>query len=195
MKKIILLVSLVLISTIGFSQKKKQTSKKTPITSFAKADNLIAEIKNGNFQLTINGNEKLKEPIVVKNVEAKFVPIDCKLTSFMANGTKLYALTWTEKSESKTDLKTEDVTTVYTNIYEINSNKKVFVNVQITNHITEKVFLDKGKNASETQDKIRREGYEFKLNPDGSIVQKSKTQENKFIFDPNKMEFVLNKKK
>ena len=42
------------------------------------------------------------------------------------------------------------------------------------------VFLDKLKNASETQERMRREGFEFFLNADGTITQKNKTQENKF---------------
>jgi len=34
--------------------------------------------------------------------------------------------------------------------------------------------LDNNKTASETQEKMRREGFEFTLNPDGSITQKIK---------------------
>jgi len=121
--------------------------------------------------------------------------MDCKLSSFTAGGTKLYLLTWSEKSGAKTDLKTEDITTIYSVVYEIASKKQVFSNTQMTNHITEKVFLDKLKNASETQEKIRREGFEFKLNPDGSISQKGKTQENKYTYDVAKIEYVPAKKK
>ncbi len=195
MKKIVLLAFVALLSVCTFAQKKK-TTKTSPATSaFAKTDNLAAEIKSGNFQLTITEKGKPNDAIVVKPVDSKFIPGDCKLTAFTANGTKLYLLTWTEINQTKTDLKTEDITTVYSNVYEITGKKQVFSNTQMTNHITEKVFLDKLKNASETQEKIRREGFEFKLNPDGSIIQKGKTQENKFTYDPAKAEYVPAKKK
>ncbi|MEI7508313.1 MAG: hypothetical protein WCJ62_02500 [Flavobacterium sp.] len=54
--------------------------------------------------------------------------------------------------------------------------------------------MDKLKQASETQQKIRREGLEFKLNPDGTISKKNKTQESKLIYDTSKKEFVFKKK-
>ena len=92
-------------------------------------------------------------------------------------------------------MKTEDITIVYSYIYEITSKKQVFYNTQLTNHIIEKVFLDRLKNASETQEKMRREGFEFTLNPDGSVTQKNKTQENKLVYDVAKMEYVNAKKK
>ncbi|WP_333601277.1 hypothetical protein [Flavobacterium sp.] len=194
MKKIVLFVFVALLSVNGFAQKKKATAKKAVAASgFAKVDNLVAEVKSGNFQVTINENGKPKDALIVKAADASFAPSDCKLSSFTASGVKLYLLTWSEKSGSKTDLKTEDITTVYTVIYEITSKKQVFSNTQMTNHITEKVFLNHTA-ASETQEKIRREGFEFTLNPDGSIVQKNKTQQNNLVYDKDKMVFVAKKK-
>jgi len=60
---------------------------------------------------------------------------------------------------------------------EVTTKKVVFSNTDTTTHTSEKVFLDKGKNASETQEKLRREGMHFVLNPDGSILLKNKTSE------------------
>ena len=197
MKNLLLTIIFLFGSTYLFSQKKstvKAVSTKTT-ASLAKIDNLVAEIKTGNFQISINENGKFKDAIIVKSVDSKFVPTDCKLTAFTASGVKLYLLTWTEKTTTKTDVKTEEITTIYSNIYEISSKKLALFNTQFTNHITEKVFLDRLKNASETQEKMRREGYEFKLNPDGSVTQKSKTQENKLIYDVAKMEYIVAKKK
>lgn len=194
MKKIIFITLIALFSITSYSQKKKGTVKKATSTTkgvLAKVDNLVAEVKTGNLQLTVDG----KEAIVVKPVDAKFAPTDVKLTSFTANGSKLYLLAWTEITQNKTELKTEDITTVYSTVYDIPTQKQVFYNTQLTNHIVEKVFLDKLKNASETQEKMRREGFEFILNPDGSITQKNKTQENKWSYDTTKMEFVDAKKK
>ena len=189
MKKLILLVMLSLVVTTSFSQKKKSVKASATTISLAKVDNLVAEVKSGNFQLTIDG----KDAIVVKPVDSKFTPIDCKLTSFKAGGSLLYLLTWIEKTQNKTDLKTEDIVAIYSNIYELSSKKVVFENKQLTNKITEKVFLDKLKQASETQQKIRREGFEFKLNPDGTIWLKNKTQESKLVYDTSKKEFDFKK--
>ena len=195
MKKVILFVCVSFLSVNSFSQKKKSAAKKPdPTSGFAKVDNLVAEIKNGNFQVTISEKGKPGDAMIVKAVDASFAPTNCKLSSFMGSGVKLYLLTWTENNTLKTDLKTEDRTTIYAVIYEIVSKKQVFSNYQLTNHITEKVFLDKNKTASETQEKMRREGFEFTLNPDGSVSQKNKTQQNNLIYDLAKMEFVAKKK-
>ena len=195
MKKLFFLVVLFLISFNSFAQKKKSSVKVKPLTVFAKVDNLIVEIKNGIFQITLNENGIAKDAIEIKTVEPKFAPTDCKLTSFKANGTQLYLLTWIESSQTKTDLKTEDAATIYSTIYELNSKKLILSNKQVTSYIVEKVFLDKLKNASETQERKRSEGFEFKLNPDGSIIQKTKTQENKLVYDVAKMQYVIFKKK
>lgn len=201
MKKIIVFALIALVSTGAFAQKKKKSGGKKATTTatakgvLAKADNLVAEVKTGSFQVTINENGKAKDNITVKAVDAKFAPTNVKLVSFMASGAKLYLLSWTETTQMKTDLKTEDITNVFSIVYEIATKKQVFSNTQMTNHITEKVFLDRLKTASETQEKIRRDGFEFILNPDGTITQKNKTQENKWKYDVASMEFVDAKKK
>jgi hypothetical protein len=196
MKRIVLLALIALLSVNAYSQKKKPVAKKPTITAaasgLAKADNLVAEVKKGNFQLTINENGKEKDAMIVKAVDANFKPTNCKLTSFTANGTKLYLLTWTEIVQIKTNKKTEDITNVYSVIYEIANKKQVFSNTQSTNHITEIVSLG-GTTATETQEKMRRDGFELILNPDGSVTQKSKKQENKLVYDATKMEYVAKK--
>jgi len=194
MKKFVFFTLIVLCGLSSYSQKKKGVAKKAVIASkgvLAKADNLVAEIKTGNFQLTIDA----KDAIVIKPADSKFAPTDVKLTPFTSSGIKLYVLIWTEKTINKTDLKTEDITIVYSNVYEISSKKQVFYNTQLTNHSVEKVFLDRLKTASETQERMRREGFEFFLNTDGTITQKNKTQENKWIFEATKMEYIDAKKK
>ncbi len=195
MKKLFFLVVLSLIGYNSFAQKKKSAVKVKPLTVFAKVDNLVAEVKNGTFQITIYENGTPKDAIEIKMAEPKFAPTNCKLIPFKANGTQLYLLTWAESTQTKTDLKTEDATNIYSNIYELTSKKLVVTNKQVTSHIVEKVFLDKLKNASETQERKHSEGFEFKLNPDGSIIQKTKTQENRLVYDVVKMQFVISKKK
>lgn len=189
MKKIILFVCVALLSVNGFSQKKKATAASV----LPKLDNLQVEIKSGKFQVAITEKGKTNDAMIVKDVDASFAPTNCKLSSFTASGVKLYLLSWTELNTVKTNLKTEERTTIYSVIYEIVSKKQVYSNYQLTNHITEKVFLG-GTAASETQEKMRREGFEFALNPDGSITQKNKTQQSVFVYDKDKMVFVPKKK-
>lgn len=197
MKKIFVLALLVLAGANSYSQKKKKAVAKKPAPAAAacisKLDNLTAEIKSGVFQITIAGKGKTSDAIVVKSSDAGGAPSDCKLSSFTASGTKLYLLQWSEKSQIKTGKKTEDKTTIYSTIYEITNKKQVFSNSQVTNHITEIVSLG-GTEATETQERIRREGFEFILNADGTITQKNKTQANTSMYDAAKMEFVDKKK-
>lgn len=195
MKKIVLFAFFILFSSSIYSQKKKPAKATKVISALASVDNLILEVKSGNLQLTINENGKSKDFIIVKATDTKFAPSNCKLSSFKASGTTLYLLTWTEVTQNKTDLKIEDITTIYSNIYELSSKKLVLYNTQLTNHIVEKVFLDKLKQASETQEKMRKEGFEFILNQDGSVTKKNKTQENRLVYDALKMEFVIAPKK
>mgnify|MGYP006178938259 FL=1 len=198
MKQLLILLAIALSTTTGFAQKKKtpvKSTKTATTSSTAKVDNLTAEIKGKTFQLTIAEKGKTADAITVKELAGDIKPADIKLSGFTANGTKLYLLQWTEKSNIKTDLKTEDITMIYSVIYEIPNKKQVFSNYQKTTNIVEKVFLDRNKTASETQEKVRREGFEFVLNPDGSVTQKSKNQENKWTYDVAKQEFVEMKKK
>lgn len=183
-----------LVCLTSFGQKKK-TNTKIATAGLAKVDNLIAEVKNGNFQVSITEKGKEVDAIIVKSADKSFEPTGCKLTSFKTSSISLYLLSWQEKTNTKTPTKTEDIVTIYTKVYDITTKKEVFSNYQITNNITEQVFLDKNKTVSETQNKIRREGFEFTLNPDGSIIQKSKNQENKWVYDATKKEYLDAKKK
>jgi hypothetical protein len=189
MKNIFLFLCVGLLTLNGFSQKKISATK-TPSSASAlpKVDNLQVEIKNGKFQVAISEKAKTNDILIIKDVDAAFTPKDCKMSSFTASGVKLYLLTWTELSTAKSTNKTEEKTTIYSVIYEITTKKQVYSNYQLTNHITEKVSLgDTG--AFETQEKMRREGFEFTLNSDGSVTQKNKTQQTTFVYDKEKMEF------
>ena len=189
MKNIFLFLCVGLLTLNGFSQKKINNTK-TPSSASAlpKVDNLQVEIKNGKFQVTISEKGKNIDMLIVKDVDAAFTPKDCKLSSFTASGVKLYLLTWTELSTTKLTNKTEEKTTIYSVIYEITTKKQVYSNYQLINHITEKVSMG-GTGAFETQEKMRREGFEFTLNSDGSVTQKNKTQQTTFVYDKVKIEF------
>jgi hypothetical protein len=190
MKKIFLFLCVGLLTLNGFAQKKKGTAKPaTTKSALPKLDNLQVELKAGKFQVAINEKGKPADAMIVKeSVDAAFAPQNCKLSSFTASGVKLYLLTWTELNTTTTATKTEAKTTIYSVIYEIASKKQVYSNYQLTNHITEKVSLG-GTAATETQEKIRREGFEFVLNPDGTVTQKGKNQQTTFVYNKDKMEF------
>ena len=189
MKNIFLFLCVGLLTLNGFSQKKISSSKApSSASAIPKVDNLQVEIKNGKFQLTISEKGKTNDILIIKDVDAAFTPKDCKLSLFIASGVKLYLLTWTELSTTKSTNKTEEKTTIYSVIYEITTKKQVYSNYQLTNYITEKVSLG-GTGASETQEKMRREGFEFTLNSDGSVTQKNKTQQTTYVYDKVKIEF------
>lgn len=194
MKKVFLLL-FIAASTLSLQAQKSKSKSPKSNPPLAKLDNVTVEVQEGNYQITINENGAPKDAIVVKSVDAKFAPTNCLLKSFKANGVTLYLLTWSEKVTIKTDLKTEVSTTNNSNIYDISAKKQVFANAQTTTEITEKVFLDKNKTVSETQQRKRKEGMEFVLNPDGSVVQKAKSQDNKWTYNTTKMEYVEVKKK
>ena len=189
MKKIILLFIISFFCLSMHGQKKKLIPKKSASVVLAKAANLTAEIVKGTFYLFIN-NVATKDTIVLKAVDINNLPSECKITVFTTKQTPLYLITWNEKTITKTDLKTEEVVLVYSQIYEINAKILALGNIQKTTNITEKVFLDKLKNASETQQRVRREGYEFVLSTEGDVTLKSKTQENKLTYNPTEKKYV-----
>lgn len=189
MKKILILVIISFFYSSVYSQKKKVSPKKTASIVLAKTANLSAEIVKDNFYLFIN-NVNSKDTIVLKKVDIKNLPINCKIAVFTTKETPLYLITWSEKTITKTDLKTEEVNLVYSEIFDISSKIMALGNIQTTTNITEKVFLDKLKNASETQQRIRREGFEFVLLPNGDVTLKNKTQENKLTYSPIDKKYV-----
>jgi hypothetical protein len=189
MKKMMVLVLVSLFCVSICAQKKKPIAKKSTSIVLAKAANLSAEIVKDNFYLFIN-NVNSKDTIVLKKVDVKNLPSNCKITVFTTKETPLYLITWIEKITIKTDLKTEDIINLHSEIYELSSKKQVVANIQITKNITEKVFLDKLKNASETQQRIRREGFEFILLPNGDVTLKNKTQENKLTYSTIDKKYV-----
>lgn len=190
MKKIIYLLSILLIASTGFSQKKKaKTMSKTTSSALATSGTVSAEIKNGSFVLTSAG--ATPETFTIKPANNDFKPLDCKITPFKAGNVQLHLLTWTEKNTIKSTNKTEDIVAVNHVIYDITNKKQVFSNTQATTNTTEKVFLNKAKTASETQTKVGRQGFEFTLNPDGTISLKTKnTAPYKMVYDIKKMEYV-----
>lgn len=191
MKKVVFFSLFCFISLVN-AQKKKAPAA-SPV--LAKVENLVLELKGGNLQLVQMEGTKAKETVVIQANATALKPVDCKIIPFTASGNKLYAVSWTEKKTVTTTDKTEEITTITHAIYEWVSKKQVFFNTQVTNNITEKVYLDRNKNASETQMRVRREGYELVINPDGTLTQKNKTTTLTWTFDATSKEMVQAKKK
>jgi hypothetical protein len=197
MKKVVsLFLILIVSSNLSLAQKKKVISKSNSKASlgFASADNLVVDTKDNMVVLMIKAKPN-EESITLSDQKVANAPKNVTIKSFTADNSRLYLINWTEITTNKTDLKLEEITTIYSKVINADTKSILFSNYQKTNHITEKVFLDKLKNASETQQKIRREGFEFILNADGSITQKNKTQENKWVYSGKDSKYIDFKKK
>ena len=192
MKKFVSLFLIsILFSCATFAQKTKTSSK---VSSLAALDNLVVDTKDNMVIVMIKAKPN-QESITLSDQKIANSPQEVTIKSFTSDNTKLYLINWTETTTNKTELRLEDIKTIYSKIINPETKSILFSNYQKTNNITEKVFLDKLKNASETQQKIRREGFEFILNSDGSITQKNKTQENKWFYSAKQSKYVDSKNK
>ncbi|ESU24756.1 hypothetical protein FEDK69T_03080 [Flavobacterium enshiense DK69] len=196
MKKTLLLFALAIMTTVGYSQKKKKSASKSSSSSevLAKSDNLTAEMGKNAFNLYLNDGGK-KEALFTRPVDPKRKLSECKITSYKAKDTKLYYISWVEKGTNKTDLKTEEVTSTVSEIWEVSTKTQVAANTHTITNITEKVFLDQAKEVSETQQRRRVEGSEFKLLPNGDAILKGKSGETKYTYDPATKKYVAAGKK
>lgn len=194
MKKLIILFIFTLIPLINFSQKKKASPKKAPVSTnvIASLENITLEKVKEKLCVFIQDKNK-KDTIFLRAIDSKFSPKDARIVTHISDKTKLFYIVFTENIFLKTDLKTEDLSLIQTYIIEPISKKIVFENLQKTTKITEIVFLDKLKTASETKEKIKREGQECIINADGSIILKNKTTQSKLIYQASNYKFIASK--
>jgi hypothetical protein len=193
MKKIILIILLSVFCTSVYSQKKKIAKKAITATVLAKSDNVVAEIFKNNFYLSLSSKTP-KDTIVIKTVEPTSLPTNTKISKFTAKAIPLCLITWTENSIVTTKQKTASATKTFSEIYDLATKSKVFSNTQTATSIKEIHFLDTKQTVSETIQKIQNEGFVFTLKPNGDIVLKTKTQENKMGFDVTAKKYVASKK-
>lgn len=196
MKKYAIL-AVSLLFTVGMYSQKKKTGKapvaKNQATVLAKSDDLTAElIKNKNQQVFyVFRNEKgaKKDTLLIKPID-KNVPAECKITTFKVKDTPLCCISWTEKNITETKNKNEEALSTFSEIWEPGTKTQILSNVQTTTKIKEIVFLDKGQNASETQERMRREGFEFTLTNEGDVILKNKSQESRMTYNPTDKKYV-----
>ena len=192
MKNLFIIILFSSFSITAVAQKKKKTNAPTKVNVLAKAENVTLENKKSELWL-YNINQKIKDSINVKLIgNSTFT--DYTLKSFSSKNNTLYLLTYKEKSLVQSTNKTEDILSTYSEIYDFVSHAKVFENIQKSTKITEKVFLDRLKNASETQEKMRNEGYTFSLLPNGDVSLTSKSKSAKLSFDAVSKKYSETKK-
>ena len=172
-----------------YSQKKKPTQQISS-SVLAKSDNLSVEIVKNNLCLLILNKEAKKDTIVLKNSIENSLPKECKILPFLAKNVKLYSISWIENKVTETKLKTEDATTVFTEICDIATKTKLLSNAQTTTKIKEIHFLDAKQTVSETIQKVRNEGSVLSLTKEGDVILKNKTQESRMIYNPTNNTFV-----
>jgi len=181
MKRIILLLVVALVCTMTYSQKKKVVKSAASFT-LTKSGNLSIELIKNNLYLFI-ANKLKKDTILLKTYAGSAAPNDCKITSFTAKGTPLTLVTWSESAIIETKEKTENRLQIYSEIWNTATKTKPLSNIQVTTNSKEIQWLDKLKNASQTVEKKRSEGFEFTLTKEGEVKLKNKTQENTMIYN------------
>ncbi|KAB1157671.1 hypothetical protein [Flavobacterium luteum] len=190
MKKILLFCTLLLLCNFTFSQKSSTFKKVTSSNALAKIENISAEVVKNNFYLFITNKGGKKDTILLKKFEENKLPLQCKISPFMAKGIKLYSVSWIENKITETKLKTEDATTTLTEICDVTSKTKLLSNTQTVTKIKEIHFLDAKQTVSETIQKVRNEGFALSLTKEGDVILKNKTQENKMTYNPTENKFV-----
>lgn len=193
MKKIVLFAFLI-SSVIATSQKKKKSvavPKIVPIV-VTKSGNDSAEIIKNNFYLFV-ANGATKDTLTLKSYTAKPNPTLCTIKNFTAKGTSLYFVTWSEVNVVETNLKKEETTTTESQIWNPATKTLVIGNTNAVTKIRETVFLDKLKNASETQERVKRSGYEFILQGEDFLL-KDKASETKYVYNNTLGKYEVYKK-
>lgn len=179
MKRISLVIALIFIATTTYSQKKKPAATSSAL---AKAGIFSVELIKNNLYLFI-ANKPKKDTILLKSYTGVAAPKDCKITLFTAKGTALTLVSWSEITLTETKEKTESRVEIYSEIWNTATKTKPLANIQATTNIKEIQWLDKLKNASQTVEKKRNEGFELTLTPEGNVKLKNKTQENTMIYN------------
>ena len=185
MKKLFLLLVL-LVSTIGFAQKGKGKSA-TKNVVLTTVDNISAEIiseKTGKRIVLFVKKEGKVDTLEVKKLDkVDFKPTSFTVKSFTTQGKKFYHVNWKEEIKVDTKLKKENGFVAEDQIWDTETKTLLLWNVHKSSHIKETIFLDANKTASHDVEKNRSEGFEFTLNPDGSFVLKTKTQNSTYVYN------------
>ncbi|MES2811124.1 MAG: hypothetical protein V4670_01525 [Bacteroidota bacterium] len=180
MKKIILLLMVLSVSlTYGQKKKKKATSSKASTSALAKA---------GDASVVFNKKKDLflvvaKDSMLLTKNRSDFNPTNMKITPVKVKANTFYCVTWNEKVVSDTKLKKENAAVTESQIWNPATKTLLIGNTQKAVDITEIVFLDRLKTASETQYKKRNEGYLFTLLGNGDFTLTNKSASTKYTYN------------
>lgn len=177
-------MAVLVLTATTFAQKKKATKPAAASSALAKSGNLSVELIKNNLYLFI-ANKPKKDTILLKTYTVATTPTNVKITPFTAKGTALNLINWTESSLTETKEKTENKLQIYSEVWNIATKTKPVSNIQGVTNIKEIQWLDKGKNASQTVEKKRNEGYEFILTKEGDVKLKNKQGETTMIYNPS----------
>lgn len=186
-------LALILLSFCTFTtsaQKKKAFTPKPAKKTVAKSASAVAEwlpTKTGAKFYLLSGPQK--DTLLLKQFDAKVEPIETTITEFTSKGNKLIAVNWKETTSVKNPSKTENGLTVETRIFDPVAKTNVFENNQSTVNISEIVSLG-GTQATKTVEKVRRDGCECRISPDGEVTLTSKTRNEKLTYDPKQGKYV-----
>jgi hypothetical protein len=181
MKKYMLIVAFIFTATATFGQKKKP-AKPAASSALAKVNNLSVELIKNNLYLFVNNKPK-KDTMLLKSFAGIAAPTDVKITPFTAKGTPLHLVSWSESTVTETKERTENKIQIYSEIWNTVTKTKPLANIQGITNIKEIQWLDKLKNASQTVEKKRNEGYEFVLTKEGDVKLKNKQGETNMVYN------------
>lgn len=191
MKNLALCICVLFTLTITAQKKKKSVNapKVPAVVSVAKFENLSAEmIKTDLYLFRIDGKAK-KDTLLIKSFPGIVKPLEMVIKKFTAATTPLYCLTWKENNIIDTKIKKEEIASSFTQIWNPTTKTKLVENEEKKTKITEQVFLDKLKTASETQIKNRSEGNLLTILPNGDYVLSNKNSQTKYVFNATKQIF------
>lgn len=180
MKKIAILLMVLSVSlTYGQKKKKKATTSKASTGALA---------KSGDASVVFNKKKDLflvvaKDSMLLTKSRADFNPTNMKVTPVKVKTNTFYCVTWNEKVVTDTKLKKENAAVTESQIWNPVTKTLLIGNTQKAVDITEIVFLDRLKTASETQYKKRNEGYLFTLLANGDFTLTNKSATTKYIYN------------
>lgn len=188
----------------AYGQKKKTVAKGSKAEVIGKSGTITAELfrKKDAYRLylllpaaknkkdTVSIKTAAYDPKGTPSTINNNIPTNCVITPFTTKGASLYSVSWTEKNLSEIPDKKEDATRTVTEIWNLNTKTQLYSNTQTATKITEILWLDKGKNASQTSEKMRNEGFAMTLSPEGDIILKNRTQENRLSYDATETKYV-----
>jgi len=177
--------------TYGQKKKKKVTEAKVATAALAKVgDASVLFDKKKDLLLVV-----AKDTMLLTKSRADFNPTNMKITPVKIKTNTFYCVTWNETAKTDSKLKKEEAAIIESQIWNPLTKTLLIGNTQKTVKVTEIVFLDRLKTASETQYKTRNEGYLFSLLPNGDFSLSNKSATTKYTYNEKLARYEPVKKK